>query len=620
MHNNNAVFKKLKHILLNLLGIKLINSGKIVFFIFFVFNYFSTDAQYELFSNDSLINLLKQPSSNISKQKIDIVFETLYRYVPGQPVFDSLKDMMITEVETSRNRELMCDVYERLAKYYLELNLNNENYVKAKTYIDKCFSIANESSLDKYKTGAFIEYALYYEIGENKQKALDYNNQAIALATSTGDDSLISESYSAIALTWNFFSNTLSRFQALLTASDFADKSGSEKLITENEIDIGTFYKENSDYEKSKDYYIRAIDNARENKQWHSLIDAMRNMGQVYITAGEKNIGLAWYNKALALRDSLNLPRAKVNIYLDLLNYYFNYETAKVGLAYLNSHPELNSFISSIGIAYQLNKLYAAAKDQEKQYDSALYFMQLASPFEYGHPANFNEKYNFTFEWYNILKDKGDVAEANKKLMVAKTFADSSGDLAMLKDISIQLDSAYMKTGDFKNAFYYYSRYNFYKDTLEVLGKQKDLLNIEIASTNKKALEQKYIEEEKIRRRDDLEYMGITAAIATIFIVLILFGVFKMSPAAIKGLSFFAFIFLFEFITLLFDEQIQAITHGEPWKVLAIKIVLIAMLLPVHHWLEEKALHFLTFKAHKLRENFRFGHKNNVDTLKDINT
>jgi hypothetical protein len=59
-------------------------------------------------------------------------------------------------------------------------------------------------------------------------------------------------------------------------------------------------------------------------------------------------------------------------------------------------------------------------------------------------------------------------------------------------------------------------------------------------------------------------------------------------------LGFFAFILLFEFITLLADNQIHRWTHGEPWKVLAIKIVLIAMLLPLHHWLEKKVIHYLT--------------------------
>lgn len=73
-------------------------------------------------------------------------------------------------------------------------------------------------------------------------------------------------------------------------------------------------------------------------------------------------------------------------------------------------------------------------------------------------------------------------------------------------------------------------------------------------------------------------------------------GAFSVSKATIRILGFFAFIFLFEFIILLADNQIHDWTHGEPWKVLAIKIVLIAILLPLHHWLEEKVIHYLSTK------------------------
>ncbi|HVY74734.1 MAG TPA: hypothetical protein VG890_07885, partial [Puia sp.] len=152
-----------------------------------------------------------------------------------------------------------------------------------------------------------------------------------------------------------------------------------------------------------------------------------------------------------------------------------------------------------------------------------------------------------------------------------------------------------------------------YKNTLDSLGKQKDLLSVEIADANRRAAQQKEQEAIRLQRRDNLQYMGITAALAFLFIVLVVFGVFKMSASVIRAMGFFAFIFLFEFITLLLDRQIHEITHGEPWKVLAIKIVLIAMLLPLHHSLEHKVFLYLTSKAHRLKERLRFFHTTGHD-------
>jgi hypothetical protein len=88
--------------------------------------------------------------------------------------------------------------------------------------------------------------------------------------------------------------------------------------------------------------------------------------------------------------------------------------------------------------------------------------------------------------------------------------------------------------------------------------------------------------------------MGITAGIGAVFIVLVMLGAFSVSKTTIRIIGFFAFIFLFEFIILLADHKIHDATHGEPWKILAIKILLISLLLPFHHWLEEKVIHILT--------------------------
>ena len=208
---------------------------------------------------------------------------------------------------------------------------------------------------------------------------------------------------------------------------------------------------------------------------------------------------------------------------------------------------------------------------------------------------------------------KGDFPGQKQRLLLAKSFADSSGNLTDLRDVSLLLDSVYNRLGDYKNAEASLLQYNVYKDSLETLSKQKDLLNIEIENTNKRTEQQKIRDEETLRLRNNLQYIGITAAIATLFIVLVVLGVFKMSPAVIKAIGFFAFIFLFEFIILLLDEQIHDITHGEPWKVLGIKIFIIALLLPLHHWLEEKVLHYLTSKAHRLKPKF-FQSKGNTGT------
>jgi hypothetical protein len=70
-------------------------------------------------------------------------------------------------------------------------------------------------------------------------------------------------------------------------------------------------------------------------------------------------------------------------------------------------------------------------------------------------------------------------------------------------------------------------------------------------------------------------------------------GMFRVSAFTIRLMGFFSLIFLFEFIILILDKWIHHLTHGEPWKIWLIKIGIISILLPVHHFVEHKLIRYL---------------------------
>jgi hypothetical protein len=131
------------------------------------------------------------------------------------------------------------------------------------------------------------------------------------------------------------------------------------------------------------------------------------------------------------------------------------------------------------------------------------------------------------------------------------------------------------------------------KDSLDKQQKANDLLGVEIDLENKRTDREKIAKEEKVRKRNNLQYMGISAFIIALFIGLVALGKLKVKPWFIRALGFISFILLFEFIVLLIDGQLHTLTHGEPLPILLIKIVIIAFLLPFHHWLEHKVIHYL---------------------------
>jgi tetratricopeptide (TPR) repeat protein len=228
-----------------------------------------------------------------------------------------------------------------------------------------------------------------------------------------------------------------------------------------------------------------------------------------------------------------------------------------------------------------------------KKYDSALYHLKKAEP-EFERKASGFSKYFFYTNVAHYYEKTKNYPKALEYLLKCQKIGEARGDIQRLGTIAHNLDTIYQQMGDFKSAYSYNAQYHRLKDSLQTLEAEKDLLALEVENENQKKIKEARLAEDAKRDRHNVQYMGITAGIAAVFIVLVMLGTFSVSKTTIRIMGFFAFIFLFEFIILLADHKIHDATHGEPWKILAIKILLISILLPLHHWMEEKVIHFLT--------------------------
>ena len=82
-----------------------LNMRRLVCCVVFGFLIVPAIAQDFAFSKDSLRSLLNGPDQAISSNRILLYTNLLTQYLPNDPVFDSLKNRLIEEVENSRERE-----------------------------------------------------------------------------------------------------------------------------------------------------------------------------------------------------------------------------------------------------------------------------------------------------------------------------------------------------------------------------------------------------------------------------------------------------------------------------------------------------------------------------------
>lgn len=174
-----------------------------------------------------------------------------------------------------------------------------------------------------------------------------------------------------------------------------------------------------------------------------------------------------------------------------------------------------------------------------------------------------------------------------------------------LKAVAHNLDSAYEQLGDYKHAHYYQGLTIAYEDSLKQMIDNDEIVLLEVENLEKQKELLMVQHEEQIERKHNLQYMLIVILIASSFIVLIVLGSIRIPSLVIRSLGYFVFIFFFEFIILLADNKIHHMTHGEPLKIMGLKIILIGMLLPIHHWVEHKVVHYLLH--HHILQSFKIG-------------
>lgn len=495
--------------------------------------------------------------------------------------------------EMSRDRKLMIDALFTNARRHLNMGSRLDNLNIGITYSEKALSLSKASNLDDYEAWSYILLAQGALINGKNDPALNYSNLAESIASVSDNDSLKITSALQLGHTYLRKNERMLAFRSYLRATDMAEALKSFELQQTCYYSLSQFYSGLDDYEQAKDYIYKVIALTKLHNKPYDRLNAYNMIGQLYGRNKQQEIAMSFFEQSLALADTLKFELIKLNTYGFMVNTYLMRDEAKEAFDFFNTQPELKRFMTQAGFDHFIYQTYGMAYAEMGKMDSAEYFLNLAETgFEKN--ADIYSRHNFYIGMSYFHNLKEDYQTALAYALKGKSIADATGIIALQARDALKLDSIYQKLGDFKNAYRYNKQYHQATDSLEKLSLDKELALAEVESENKRALREEALEAEARRERHNIQYMGITVAIAAVFIVLVMLGIFSVSQTTIRVLGFFAFIFLFEFIILLADNKIHHWTHGEPWKVLVIKIGLISILLPLHHFTEKKVIHYIT--------------------------
>lgn len=536
---------------------------------------------------------------------LDQLSRTLMNVNPQEA--DVYGRQLISLAEESRDRKIMVDAYKSNGLRYSYFAAQKEYISKSIEYYNKALDISRQNKLETEIAGIQLRLAAVYLTIPDKDKALSYVHEAASLISTFKNDSLqieVNNTYGKVYLARNEKTLALRHYLAALRIAEdirVADEEGKKRkndLLRSCYLNLSDFYRTIEDYDRAIDYATLALkkieDSRKKNVAYQRAMD-INSIGNLFSSKKSYDIAISYFERSIAMADSLKFSSLKMPGYISLLNQYLRIDQPQKALQYMNSDQgrSLQNFLTEFGFSGVTDQAFAVIYTETGQYDSARVRFERAMPyFENG--ASEANKLNFYQQLAVFYKRTGNNSKATELFLEVKEMGEKQGLLENAREASRQLDSLYTKVGNFQMASLYNASYYKYKDSIETLSREKELTQIEAADEQQR---QERIEGEKLeitRKRNNIQYLAITLGIAGLFLLLVMMGMFKVSAATIKMLGFFAFLMFFEFIFLIFKKNIYGITRGEPWKDLLFMIGLAAVLLPLHHWLEHKVIHYLT--------------------------
>ena len=487
----------------------------------------------------------------------------------------------------------------RLYKEYFDLpELSEINVAQSKSFAQNAELLAlnSGSQIEKWNlTRSLVNYYIDQKDTANSIK----NTHRLFDYSSSIDNPEFTSSYNlALAKVQNLNGDAKGALKSFMNASYLAIKINNHEIVNEINQELSKFYDQYRMYKKALEYKLKEIEYLRKYhpedtvNTYHAELTLLDYKGK---TNPEK-----FYdeNKLFEILDfSRNNGYKRLNnfahsflrsSFLDshkFIELYKLYQT--------KYHSDFESMKLNDSITYF--RINAYNHFAAKSYDSAKYYFnlientiksQLLSP---GQLARYKMRYG------DFLMATGNLLEAKKAYTVALASSEHSGKLTFIIEPLEKLISLSEKNNDFKEAFHFQNKYIEINKRFD-FTQSEDIFKMEIEHEERILQEEKKQEDARIQREHNIQYYLFIVALSILFILLLIMVSYRVPIWVIKTMGFFGFIFLFEFIILIADNFIHHATHGTPWKILGIKVLLIGMLFPLHHWVEKKVIHFLLHK------------------------
>lgn len=317
---------------------------------------------------DSLVNMLNGVQN--PEKKVDLMNEIAEFYLYSN--LDSALKYSQKGIITSRN--IGYRKGEILALFHKsEVFLGLGEYDKAKIYIDRLTSLAEDFSDKKFLGRAYMLKGLYFFYMHKFNLALEQYEQSFSLFRQCNDLTGMGDVQNKMAQPFFVWEEYEMMYEYYLGALECYQKAGDRQGIAITLNNIGLyFYVTESDFQKAESYIKKAIKINLRNGSISLLSKNYMLLSNIKKHEGQIDSSFYFTDLALNLARKLGNPLWESSTLIDLGMLYQSYGSDSTALKYfyqaLNLSKNTNSFINLRIISNHINQIYYKQGNMDSAY------------------------------------------------------------------------------------------------------------------------------------------------------------------------------------------------------------------------------------------------------------
>jgi|GEM_PF-6758025 len=440
-----------------------------------------------------------------------------------------------------------------------------------------------------------LGHLAYHDYLNRRTTSLENYERNFNLANSIGNsekyDSLRFSLLSFQSYVNNRQKNHLAGYRFTLEALSIAEEKYKPRWKYEALTQLSELFSSTKNYEEQRRTGMQLLELANQFELPVLSAEANEIIAEGYIWDGQNEVGMRYLKEAMSCYEKSGLDKLK--------EYYIGWFVRDLIVKRPNTavtlfkeyKPYLDRFAIEVKEPLEEFTYFYLYKDNN-QFDSMMIVMN-----------RIKTKADTSISYLNhqIRRMTAQAYYAQKQYSLALPYLQQfvrdleiRSQLPILNETYPLLETSYREIGDFSAAYAARVRWNQIQDTLREMNDQRIMLIAEIDAEKKKK-EKELLEEQAQRNsRHNLQLTAISIGIGILFLFLVALGAFRISAKRIRIAGFFIFLLFFEFIFLVFKKKIYIFTQGEPWMDLAFMLSLAALMVPLHHWMEHKVVHWLS--------------------------